>query len=198
MSDKIKLVLVSCCAPCSAGAIKQLSDKQIADVDDFIVLFYNPNIFPNDEYVKRMNEQIKYCDELGVKYAIGDWDHDKWRDAVRGLEAEPERGKRCDICFAYRFAYARDFAIQHEYNAVASVLGVSKHKDQTQVDAAAKRALGDIEYIPVRWDENLRQSIGRASNFYRQNYCGCEFSFRKKPMPELVGIKGCELNNGTL
>ena len=198
MSDKIKLVLVSCCAPCSAGAIKQLSDKQIDGVDDFIVLFYNPNIFPNDEYVKRMNEQIKYCDELGVKYAIGDWDHDKWRDAVRGLEAEPERGKRCDICFAYRFAYARDFAIQHGYNAVASVLGVSKHKDQSQVDAAAKRALGDIEYIPVRWDENLRQSIGRASDFYRQNYCGCEFSFRKKPMPELVGIKGCELNNGTL
>ena len=198
MSDKIKLVLVSCCAPCSAGAIKQLSDKQIDGVDDVVVLFYNPNIFPKDEYVKRMNEQIKYCESLGVKYAIGDWDHDKWKDAVRGLESEPERGKRCDVCFAYRFAYARDFAIKNGYNAVASVLGVSKHKDQTQVDAAAKRVLGDIQYIPVSWDENLRVSIGRANDFYRQNYCGCEFSFRKKTMPELVGIKGCELNNGTL
>ena len=198
MSDKIKLVLVSCCAPCSAGAIKQLADRQIDGIDDFIVLFYNPNIFPNDEYIKRMNEQIRYCESLGVKYAIGDWDHDKWRDAVRGLESEPERGRRCDICFAYRFAYARDFAIKNGYNAVASVLGVSRHKDQSQVDAAAKRALGDIDYIPIRWDENLRVSIGRASDFYRQNYCGCEFSFRKKPEPALFTINSCELNNGTL
>ena len=195
---KIKLVLASCCAPCSAGAIKQLADKQIDSVDDFIVLFYNPNIFPNEEYTKRMNEQIRYCEELGVKYAIGDWDHDAWRQAVKGLEKEPERGRRCDICFAYRFAYARDFAVKHGFNAVASVFGVSKHKDQSQVDATAKRALGDIAYIPIRWDENLRQSIGRASNFYRQNYCGCEFSFRKSNQPILVGIKGCETSSGEL
>ena len=175
----MKLVLASCCAPCSAGAIKQLADGEIAGVDDFIVLFYNPNIFPNDEYIKRMNEQIRYCESLGVKYAIGDWNHDAWRDAVRGLESEPERGARCDACFAYRFAYAREFALKNGYDAVASVFGVSKHKDQSQVDAAARRTLGEIKYIPVRWDENLRQSIGRVSNFYRQNYCGCEFSFRK-------------------
>ena len=194
----MRLVLASCCAPCSSGAIKQLADGNIANVDDFIVLFYNPNIFPNDEYMKRMNEQIRYCEELGVKYAVGDWDHESWKQAVKGLENEPERGRRCDVCFAYRFAYARDFAIQHGYDAVASVFGVSKHKDQSQVDAAAKRVLGDIEYIPIRWDENLRQAIGRASNFYRQNYCGCEFSFRKSPQPDLVGINGCEMNNGTL
>ena len=185
-NNKIKLVLLSCCAPCSAGAIKQLADGQIADIDDFIVLFYNPNIFPNDEYIKRMNEQIHYCDELGVKYAIGDWNHEQWKNAVLGLELEPERGKRCDVCFAYRFAYARDFAIKNGYNAVASVFGVSKHKDQSQVDAAAKRALDNIEYIPIRWDENLRQSINRASNFYRQNYCGCEFSFRKNRIRQLL------------
>ena len=197
-NKKIKLVLVSCCAPCSAGAIKQLADGNIAGVDDFIVLFYNPNIFPNTEYMKRMNEQIHYCEELGVKYAVGNWNHDDWRKAVRGLESEPERGARCDACFAYRFAYARDFAIKNGYNAVASVFGVSKHKDQAQVDAAARRVLGDIDYIPVRWDENLRQSINRTSNFYRQNYCGCEFSFRKMPQPTMFGINGCETGNGEL
>jgi len=198
MPDNVKLVLLSCCAPCSAGAIKQLADGGIPGVDDFVVLFYNPNIFPNEEYTKRMNEQIKYCEELGVKYAVGDWDHDKWKNAVRGLENEPERGKRCDVCFAYRFAYARDFAIKNGFNAVASVLGVSKHKDQSQVDAAAKRELGDIQYIPIRWDENLRQAINRVSNFYRQNYCGCEFSFRTKPQPAMLGIKSCETGTGTL
>ena len=114
------------------------------------------------------------------------------------MENEPERGARCDVCFAYRFAYARDFAIKNGYDAVASVFGVSKHKDQSQVDAAAQRALGEIKYIPIRWDENLRQAIGRASNFYRQNYCGCEFSFRKKPQPAIIGINGCETGNGAL
>ena len=197
-NKNIKLVLVSCCAPCSAGAIKQLVDGDIAGIDDFIVLFYNPNIFPNDEYLKRMNEQIRYCEELGVKYAVGDWDHEAWKDAMRGLETEPERGRRCDACFAYRFAYAREFAIKNGYDAVASVFGVSKHKDQNQVDGAAKRALGEIKYIPIRWDENLRQSINRASSFYRQNYCGCEFSFRKSPQPAMVGINGCEIDNSAL
>lgn len=178
--SKTRLVLVSCCAPCSAGAIKQLADGQIPDVDDFIVLFFNPNIFPNDEYEKRMREQIKYCESLGVKYAIGEYDHDAWRRAVAGLESEPERGTRCSRCFEFRFEYAVKWARENGYNAVASVLGVSRHKDQSQVDAAARtQCVGDVCYVPIKWDEALRQQIGRASDFYRQNYCGCEFSIRK-------------------
>lgn len=179
MSD-VRLVLVSCCAPCSAGAIKQLHDGQIPNISDFIVLFFNPNIFPNAEYEKRMREQIRYCELLGVKYAIGEYDHDAWRNAVRGLESEPERGGRCSRCFEFRFEYAARFARRNGYNVVASVLGVSRHKDQSQVDAAANaQCVGDVCYLPIKWDESLRQQIGRASDFYRQNYCGCEFSIRK-------------------
>lgn len=179
MTDKMRLVLMSCCAPCSAGAIKQLADKQIPNVDDFIVLFYNPNIFPNDEYQRRLAEQVKYCEKLGVKYAVGDYDHDAWREYVRGLEDAPERGARCSKCFAYRFCRAREFAIQHGYDAIASVFGVSRFKDQHQVDQAAQSACGEIQYLPVKWDENLRVQINRESEFYRQKYCGCEFSLRK-------------------
>lgn len=175
----MKLVLMSCCAPCSAGAIKQLTDGEIPDVDDFIVLFFNPNIFPSDEYDKRLSEQIKYCEKLGVKYAIGEYDHNAWRDAVRGLEAEPERGTRCSKCFLFRFEYAKKWAAEHGYDAVTSVFGVSRHKDQSQVDFAGKSALG-IKYLPIKWNEVLRQKIGHESNFYRQNYCGCEFSIRKE------------------
>lgn len=177
-NNKIKLVLMSCCAPCSAGAIKQLADGEIPGVDDFIVLFFNPNIFPAAEYDKRLAEQIKYCDALGVKYAVGEYDHDAWRDAVRGMENAPERGRRCSACFKFRFEYARWWAAAHGYNAVTSVFGVSRHKSQSQVDDAGIVALG-AQYIPVKWDENLRQQIGRESQFYRQNYCGCEFSIRK-------------------
>lgn len=179
MENKIKLVLMSCCAPCSAGAIKQLADKQIPDIDDFIVLFFNPNIYPDTEYQKRLAEQIKYCESLGVKYAVGDYNHDAWLMAVRGLENEPERGARCSKCFAYRFCFAREFAIKNGFNAIASVFGVSRFKDQNQVDAAAESACGEIKYIPVKWNEDLRIQINRATDFYRQKYCGCEFSMRK-------------------
>lgn len=175
----IRLVLLSCCAPCSAGAIKQLASKTIPDVEDFIVLFYNPNIFPETEYTKRMQEQIKYCDALGVKYAVLEYNHDAWRAAVRGLESAPERGARCSICFEYRFRRAVQFAHEHGYNAIASVLGVSRHKDQSQVDAAACAACSDVTYLPIKWDDGLRLQINRTSDFYRQNYCGCEFSIRK-------------------
>ncbi len=180
MTDgKLRVVLLSCCAPCSAGAIRQLADGVIDGIDDFIVLFFNPNIFPESEYTKRMAEQIKYCESVGAKYAVLEYDHDAWRDAVHGLEDAPERGARCSLCFEYRFRRATRFAHENGYNAIASVLGVSRHKDQSQVDAAAQVACDNIEYLPIKWDESLRVQINRDSNFYRQNYCGCEFSIRK-------------------
>ena len=178
-NEKLRVVLLSCCAPCSAGAIKQLADGAIDNVDDFIVLFFNPNIFPESEYTKRMAEQIKYCESVGAKYAVLEYDHDAWRVAVRGFEDSPERGARCSLCFEYRFRRAAQFARENGYNAIASVLGVSRHKDQTQVDIAARVACDNVEYLPIKWDESLRVQINRDSNFYRQNYCGCEFSIRK-------------------
>ena len=180
MSDKnLRVVLLSCCAPCSAGAIKQLVDGAIDGIEDFIVLFYNPNIFPESEYTKRMHEQIKYCESVGAKYAVLEYDHDAWRDAVRGFEDAPECGARCSLCFEYRFRRAVKFARDNGFNAIASVLGVSRHKSQPQVDDAAIKTCNDLSYMPIKWDENLRVQINRDSDFYRQNYCGCEFSIRK-------------------
>jgi len=179
MNKNIKLILMSCCAPCSAGAIKQLADGEIPGIEDFIVMFFNPNIYPVAEYQKRLNEQIKYCEKLGVKYVVGAYNHDKWREHITGLESEPERGLRCSKCFAYRFCYAREYAAQHGFNAIASVFGVSRHKDQNQVDTAGNESCGEIKYLPIKWNEDLRNKINRESEFYRQNYCGCEFSIRK-------------------
>jgi predicted adenine nucleotide alpha hydrolase (AANH) superfamily ATPase len=83
------------------------------------------------------------------------------------------------LCFEYRFRRAVKFARENGYNAIASVLGVSRHKSQSQVDESAQNVCDDIKYIPVKWDEGLRVQINRESEFYRQNYCGCEFSIRK-------------------
>jgi predicted adenine nucleotide alpha hydrolase (AANH) superfamily ATPase len=162
---------MSCCAPCSAGAIAQLAGRGA----DFIVLFYNPNIYPDTEYQKRLSEQIRYCEQMNVKYAIGDYEHDEWLKCAKGLESAAERGARCTECFKHRFKFGEKFAIENGYDAIASVFGVSRHKDQSQVDAAARDALTTIAYIPVKWDNEIDRNTG----FYRQNYCGCEFSFRK-------------------
>jgi len=187
----MKLVLVSCCAPCSAGAIKQLHDGAVPGVDDFVVMFFNPNIFPASEYQKRMAEQIRYCEALGVRHVELEYDHDAWRRAVRGLESEPERGRRCSACFEFRFARAARWARENGYDAIASVLGVSRHKDQAQVDRAAAATCGAVRYLSIKWDEALRIQIGRASDFYRQNYCGCEFSIRpvRTPAPDIAAQK---------
>lgn len=170
---------MSCCAPCSSGAIKQLADGEFPEIYDFIVLFYNPNIYPQTEYQKRLDEQIKYCEDLGVKYAVGDYDHDKWLESVNGLENEPEQGLRCSKCFKFRFKFAQKWALENGYDTIASVFGVSRHKNQNQVDTCATDELTQIKYWPVKWNESLRGEINKKAGFYRQNYCGCEFSFRK-------------------
>ena len=174
-----KLILMSCCAPCSCGAIQQLANGDIENINDFIVMFFNPNIFPEAEYQKRLAEQIRYCEGLGVKYVIGKYDHTDWKNQVKGLENEPERGTRCRKCFLYRFSFARQFAIENGFDCIASVFGVSRHKSQKQVDEAGYEACGKIMYLPIDWDEKLRQKLNHENDFYRQNYCGCEFSIRK-------------------
>jgi predicted adenine nucleotide alpha hydrolase (AANH) superfamily ATPase len=148
-------------------------------ISDFIVLFFNPNIYPESEYQKRLAEQIKYCESMGVKHAVGNYNHDEWLDAIRGLESEPERGKRCSECFRHRFKFAQKFALENGYNAIASVLGVSRHKDQSQVDAAAAAVISGLMYMPIEWDKKQQSEILNNESFYRQNYCGCEFSIRK-------------------
>lgn len=178
MSD-IRLVLVSCCAPCSVGAIQQLQGGHFPEISDFVVLFYNPNIYPMDEYQKRLAEQVRFCKDNDIKYFVGDYDHAAWLDSIKSNEADPERGNRCTECFKHRFRFAQNWALENGYNAIASVLGVSRHKNQNQVDNAATSVLDSIKYIPLKFDDTLRQKINHETDFYRQKYCGCEFSIRK-------------------
>jgi predicted adenine nucleotide alpha hydrolase (AANH) superfamily ATPase/very-short-patch-repair endonuclease len=160
-----------------------LGSGGVNKITDFVVLFYNPNIFPESEYQKRLDEQIKYCESLGVKYEVLEYNHDDWLAAVHGLESEPERGRRCEACFRFRFSRGIQWAQKNGYNAITSVFGASKHKSQEQVDTCANDEItlqnDGVDYIPIAWDESLRQEINQKADFYRQNYCGCEFSVRK-------------------
>lgn len=181
MDKNTRLCLMSCCAPCSAGAVIEIAKmKEQGDIADAVVLFYNPNIFPEGEYQKRLYEQIKLCNQVGLPYVVGQWDHGAWLECVRGLENEPERGNRCAACFKMRFDWGVNWALNNGFNAVTSVFGISRHKDQAQVDTAATAAImGDIKYIPIDWDKTLYTDENRRHDFYRQTYCGCEFSMKK-------------------
>ena len=99
MTEAIHPVLLhSCCAPCSSAILEWLTQNGYAPT----VFYFNPNIFPAQEYLTRKNECQQYCRKLGIPFVDGDYDHALWREAVKGLEHEPERGLRCRACFGVR------------------------------------------------------------------------------------------------
>ncbi len=175
------LLLLSCCAPCSCAVIQKLAEEG----RQFTVLFYNPNIQPETEYRKRCDENKRVCGLYQVPFVELEYDHDRWLRLVRGFEKEPERGRRCDICFEMRLKRAMEYARVHGFDAVASVLGVSRWKDLDQVNRAAARAEaatgGIYEAVEGRKGgmQERRAQLIRELGLYNQEYCGCPFSFRK-------------------
>ncbi len=176
----MKLLVLSCCAPCSCGAIKHLVQKGHL----ITVLFYNPNIFPEEEYQKRWNEQKRICQGLGAQFVELPYEPAVWEKAVQGLENEPERGKRCTVCFYIRLKQAARYAREHHFDAFTSVLGTSRYKDICQVNRAALRAWQEegTPYWANTWRkgglEELRRALIKEFNIYNQTYCGCKYSRR--------------------
>ena len=175
------LLLLSCCAPCSAGVIKKLSEEG----KKFSVLFFNPNIAPVEEYQKRLNANKKVCKHFGINFIELPPDHKAWFKAVaEGFESEPERGARCKRCFLYRLKHAAKYAKENGFTAFSSVLGISRYKDLESVNAAAEIAQKefDIAYDFTNGRKNLGEQeglrIAKQLNLYFQKYCGCEFSKR--------------------
>lgn len=178
MYTRMKLLVLSCCAPCSCAVLKKLSDQGV----DATVLFYNPNIFPQEEYIKRLEEQKRICAHFGLPFVEIPYEHEVWQAAVKGLEHEPERGKRCSACFYMRLKRASRYAREHHFDAFASVLGVSRYKDLNQVnDMARKVWMEDGKpYVAKNWRkdglEELRQALIKELKLYQQTYCGCPYS----------------------
>ncbi|MBR2274037.1 MAG: epoxyqueuosine reductase QueH [Alphaproteobacteria bacterium] len=173
-----KMLLLSCCAPCACAVIERLKQQGQA----FSVLFYNPNIHPLKEYEKRRDEQRRLCQKWDIEFIELEYDCQRWFACVKGYEQEPERGKRCDICFELRLERAMVYAKQQGYRGVASVLGVSRWKDLAQVNRAAQRASAKtgVAYIELEGRkggmQQRRQDLIRELELYRQDYCGCIYS----------------------
>jgi predicted adenine nucleotide alpha hydrolase (AANH) superfamily ATPase len=176
-----KILLLSCCAPCSTAVIEKLKNDGV----DFEVVFFNPNIHPLEEYTKRLNEQRMYCEKLGVNCVELEYEPKEWFEAVKGFEEENERGKRCDICFYFRLKRVMKYAKDNGVDYVASVLGVSRWKDINQVNRAGYKASDEVgvPYIEVEGRKNGMQQrrieLIKEYKMYSQDYCGCVFSMRK-------------------
>lgn len=182
MTTREKILVLSCCAPCSCGALKTL----VAQGADVSVLFYNPNIYPQAEYEKRRAEQMRLCQALGVTFLEGPYEPQQWDEAVKGLEDEPERGKRCYACFYMRLRWASEYAREHKFDVLASVLGVSRYKDLDQVNAAARQVWIETgrPYLARNWRKNgveeLRRALVKEFALYQQDYCGCKYSLASR------------------
>ena len=175
------MLLLSCCAPCSCGVIKKLAEEGRS----FSVLFYNPNIAPQEEYFKRLTENERLCRHYGVDFVHLPYEPELWQAAIKGYENEPERGERCFKCFLMRLRRAAAFAKANGFDSFSSVLGVSRHKDMAQVNRAGLLAARqeDIPYDTFNWRkgglEELRRAVNKELNLYNQDYCGCPYSKRK-------------------
>ena len=171
-----KFLLLSCCAPCSCAVIKTLAEQK----KDFAVVFYNPNIRPYAEYVKRRDENERVCKLYGIDFIELEYDNERWCELTSGLENEPERGKRCSICFNMRLKRVMDYAFEHGFTAVASVLGVSRWKNLAQVNEAAYQAstATGVPYVEIEGRKHgmqeLRAALIKELNLYNQIYCGCK------------------------
>ena len=186
---KPKLLFHSCCAPCSGYLVSQLADN-------FAVTVYynNPNIYPESEYQTRKNEAKKFFTDFGTKFIEIEYDHSNWLELARGLEGEPERGKRCILCYHFRLNSAAKYAKDNDYDLFASSLAISPYKNSkilNNLGRAVAKSVG-IEFIDEDWKKKdgykKATEFARSYDFYRQNYCGCEFSAYNSKTPNTQHI----------
>jgi predicted adenine nucleotide alpha hydrolase (AANH) superfamily ATPase len=180
-NDAKKLLLHSCCAPCSGEVMEAL----LASGIDFSIFFYNPNIHPVQEYEIRKQENIEFANKHQIPFIDADYDKDNWFLRVKGMEWEPERGKRCTACFDMRFERTALYAFEHGFPVISSSLGISRWKDMNQINDAGVRAVDrydGITYWTYNWRKNggaaRMYEIAKRENFYKQEYCGCVYSLR--------------------
>lgn len=180
-----KILLHSCCAPCSSHVITYL-----APYFNITVLYYNPNIYPKEEYEKRKQEQIKLINELNtpnkLDYLDCDYDNDVYEELIKGYENCPERGDRCPICFKLRLEKTAKLAKEHNYDYFCTTLTVSPYKNATQINEIGASLSDKYQikwlYSDFKKEDGYKKSIelSKKYNLYRQNYCGCIYSQRNK------------------
>ena len=173
-----KIILHACCAPCASYPIKKLQEDGFRPV----VFFYNPNIFPYKEYEIRRKELQNYCQKNNFEYFEKNYDIKTFYISIKGLEQEPEKGKRCSICFKIRLEETAKLAKKLNIDNFTTTLSVSPHKNSIQIfeegnSIAGRYGLNFLEYNFKKQDGyKISRQIAKENNMYTQSYCGCQFS----------------------
>ncbi len=179
------LLMHSCCAPCSSYCLSYL-----AEYFYITVFYYNPNIAPEEEYRKRVREQMRLIRELETKYPIsfaeGEYEPEIFYQMAKGLEQLEEGGSRCFLCYELRQRKAAEYAKAHEFDFFTTTLSVSPHKNADKLNEIGRMLSGEYE-IPYLFSDFKKRGgyqksieLSRQFGLYRQDYCGCEFSKRER------------------
>lgn len=192
LKETKNILIHSCCGPCSSYVITYL-----LPYFNITILYYNPNIYPYEEYLKRKEEQIKVINELNKisdnKINIMDCDYDNsiYEKEIKGLEKEPERGKRCEVCYRLRMEKTAVLAKEKNYDYFCTTLSVSPYKNANLINQIGKEL---EEKYNVKWlysdfkkKDGYKESIKLSEkyNLYRQNYCGCIYSKKESSIDSL-------------
>ncbi|MCR5144361.1 MAG: epoxyqueuosine reductase QueH [Lachnospiraceae bacterium] len=178
------LLLHSCCAPCSSYCLEYLSDYF-----EITVFYYNPNIYPDEEYFHRVEEQKNFIERFPAKHPIsfiqGDFEKERFFQSVKGLENEPERGARCKVCFELRLGESAKMAADRGFDYFTTTLSISPMKDAqllNEIGTQLEEEYG-IKYLhsDFKKKNGYKRSceISQEYNMYRQDYCGCVFSYNE-------------------
>ncbi len=174
-----RLLLHGCCAPCSSYVLEYLSAPF-----DITLRYDNPNIAPQEEYEKRAAEADRLIREMGVPVAleVAPYEPEVYREAVRGLEGEPEGGKRCEACFRLRLTRAARRAKEGGFDFFSTTLSISPLKDAQLLNAIG-REISEETGVPYLYSDFKKKNGYRRScelsaiyRLYRQDYCGCAYS----------------------
>ena len=178
-TDRPRLLLHACCAPCSSAVLERLAESF-----ELSLLYYNPNIDPPAEYYRREAELERFVEQAGFLYPVIElpYDPQEFYTAVRGLEQEPEKGARCTVCYRLRLEQTARYAAAHGFEWFCTTLSISPLKDPVRINEIGQElaARYGLHWLPseFRKREGYKRSLTLSAEYglYRQEYCGCVFS----------------------
>lgn len=179
------LFLHSCCAPCSSYVLEYLSEYfQIT------VFYYNPNIYPDEEYYKRVEEQKRFIERFPAKHKIsfveGNYDKDRFYAMAKGLELVPEGGERCFVCYELRLREAAEYAKERDMDYFTTTLSISPMKNAEKLNEIGEKLAQEygVKYLTSDFKKKngYKRSVEISEEYgmYRQDYCGCVFSMQER------------------
>lgn len=172
-----KMLLHSCCGPCSTQVIEVLKNDY-----DLTIYYYNPNIDTEEEFNLRLAEEKRYCKEVGIPVIEDGYNPEDFECKIKGLEKEKEGGARCPVCFKLRLEKTALKAKELSFDCFGTTLTVSPHKNAIIINVIGKAIENqhNIEFIEGNYkkQDGYKKSIeiSKRFNLYRQNYCGCKYA----------------------